>query len=350
MHVLQFALTLAAKGAVVLVMAAVASALFARGSAALRHMAWSAGLCALLLLPALAFILPEVPVARWTAPEFRVTAPVFEESSPRGTAPAFAPPAEIPASTAPVIAAAPSADVVAPVPIDPAPVEGPEHPLAFTESTAVSPTVRIFQIWGAGAALLLLWLALGHLRAARLARRASPALSPEWAELVDEATVLAGLNTAVEVRESTDLTVPATVGVFRPVVLVPESGVEWTFHHRRDVLIHEFAHVLRRDCLTHSIGWIACALHWMNPLAWVALWRTRVEREHACDDIVLRAGARPANTPRSCSRRLTWPGSRSRPEVPVWRWRAALSSPPGSSRFSTPAAGAIRSAPGSRRR
>jgi hypothetical protein len=71
--------------------------------------------------------------------------------------------------------------------------------------------------------------------------------------------------------------------------------VEWSYHHRRDVLVHEFAHVLRRDCLTHSLGWIACALHWINPLAWVALWRTRVEREHACDDIVLRAGARPSD-------------------------------------------------------
>ena len=293
MDVLQFALTLAAKGAVVLVMAAVASAVFARGSAALRHMAWSAGLCALLLLPALTFILPEVPVARWTAPELRATSPVFDEASPRETGPALAPPAEIPASTAPVIAAAPPADMI-PAPIDPAPVEAPESPSAFGEWSSVSSTVRIFQIWGAGAALLLLWLALGHLRAARLARRASPAISPEWAELVDEASMLAGLTTAVEVRESTDLTVPATVGVVRPVVLVPESGVEWSFHHRRDVLIHEFAHVLRRDCLTHSIGWIACALHWMNPLAWVALWRTRVEREHACDDIVLRAGARPS--------------------------------------------------------
>ena len=300
MDVLQFALSLAAKGAVVLVMAAVASAVFARGSAALRHMAWSAGLCALLLLPALAFILPEVPVARWTAPQFRVTTPVFEEASPRGTGPTLAPPAEIPATTAPVIVAAPSADVTPAPPLPPVPSEAPEVSeapgtgSAFVEWSSVSPTVRIFQIWGAGAALLLIWLTLGHLRAARLARRASRAISPEWAELVDEATLLAGLNPPVEVRESTDLTVPATVGIFRPVVLVPEAGVEWSFHHRRDVLIHEFAHVLRRDCLTHSIGWIACALHWMNPLAWVALWRTRVEREHACDDIVLRAGARPS--------------------------------------------------------
>ena len=194
----------------------------------------------------------------------------------------------------PWIVAAPPADVVTPAAVDPAPSGAAQVRSALVEWSSVRPTVRIFQIWGAGTVLLLLWLVLGHLRAARLARRASPALSPEWAELVDEATEMAGLSAPVEVRESTDLTVPATVGVLRPVVLVPEAGVEWSFHHRRDVLIHEFAHVLRRDCLTHSIGWIACALHWMNPLAWVALWRTRVEREHACDDIVLRAGARPS--------------------------------------------------------
>ena len=65
MDPLQFALTLAAKGAVVLVMAAIASALFARSSAAVRHLAWSVGLCALLLLPALAFLLPELPIGNW---------------------------------------------------------------------------------------------------------------------------------------------------------------------------------------------------------------------------------------------------------------------------------------------
>ncbi|HEX9894631.1 MAG TPA: M56 family metallopeptidase [Gemmatimonadales bacterium] len=297
---MEFVLTLAAKGVVVLVMAAVASALFARASAALRHLAWSAGLVGLLLLPVLGFILPEVPVVRW------------QPTTPVSMAPVLAGPAAAPTGSGPVIAGAdlPSAETpvatAAPIPVMEPPtaqayvVEPPTNLApdwaapSFSLSPTTSPTIRLLQIWAIGSAVLLLWLVLGHARAARLARRASRDLSPEWDELIDEAAALAGLTIPAEVRESPDLTVPATVGILHPVVLVPAAGVEWSFSHRRDVLIHEFAHVLRRDCLTHSVGWIACALYWMNPLAWVALWRTRVEREHACDDIVLRAGARPS--------------------------------------------------------
>ena len=64
----------------------------------------------------------------------------------------------------------------------------------------------------------------------------------------------------------------------------------WSDERRRVVLLHELAHVLRGDAVTHLLARTALALHWWNPLAWT-VWREFLnERERATDDLVLGAG------------------------------------------------------------
>jgi hypothetical protein len=54
------------------------------------------------------------------------------------------------------------------------------------------------------------------------------------------------------------------------------------------------AHVKRFDALTQLIAQIAVAVFWFDPLVWFAAHQMRVEREHACDDYVLRDGTAPS--------------------------------------------------------
>ncbi len=138
--------------------------------------------------------------------------------------------------------------------------------------------------------LLLARLLLAMRRLAGLAADSVPA-SPEWLRLLDEQRQRFGIAQAVRLGISAAVAVPVTFGWRRPVVLMPEAARGWGDEQLREVLVHELAHVRRRDWLLQLAARFACALHWFNPLVWLLSRRLRLEAELACDDQVLRAGA-----------------------------------------------------------
>jgi len=272
------------KSAMVLVAAGAITLAMRRASAAARHLVWCLALCGTVVLPGMALIVPGWPWPVLPArQEFALSATSAMAAVPTPTSSVI----DTPFINTPRPDMAKS--LAEPLPAAPRSVHfTPEPPLP----TAVnSPWACLLGTWLAVAFAILAAPLIGRSGLRRLALRARPIRDGDWASLLRELTTHLNLARRVTMLRSHRATMPMTWGSLRPVVLLPASADDWPSARRRDVLLHELAHVQRFDCLTQAVAQVACALYWFNPLAWLAARRMRIERERACDDIVLRAGS-----------------------------------------------------------
>lgn len=82
---------------------------------------------------------------------------------------------------------------------------------------------------------------------------------------------------------------PALVGLWNPRVALPaDFEARFTPAERQLILAHEDVHRARRDNAWNLLATLLAALHWWNPLAWLAARRMQADQELACDAVVLR--------------------------------------------------------------
>jgi uncharacterized protein (TIGR03435 family) len=95
-------------------------------------------------------------------------------------------------------------------------------------------------------------------------------------------------------RESSDLVVPAAVGLLHPVVMLPSGWRGWSRETRRAVLAHEFAHIRRHDAVGAALGRLAKCVFWFHPLAWAVSRKVAELAELACDAAALESVRDPS--------------------------------------------------------
>jgi hypothetical protein len=125
--------------------------------------------------------------------------------------------------------------------------------------------------------------------------RQAQGVESSWVMLARTLATRLRLRRRVRIFKTDRISMPMTWGLTRSTVLLPEEADKWSSECRWIVLAHELTHVKRRDCLMQALAQLACAAYWFNPLVWFAAWRLRVERELACDDHVLEAGAKASD-------------------------------------------------------
>lgn len=228
-----------ASSLLILVVIALRALLGRRISAGLRYALWAAVLVRL-LVPVMLFRVP-VPAA-WPPETGRAAVETADRSAPGLEGDTGA---ELPAVS--------------------------EFPASAAEPVEVSRVPAC--LWAAGSAVFAAVLAASNVRFARRLRRARVPL-----EVPD---------CPLPVYLAEGLPSPCLFGLVRPAVyLTPGTAADPAA--LRHVLAHETAHFRRGDHVWNLLRSLALALHWWNPLVWLAASLSRRDCELACDQGALR--------------------------------------------------------------
>lgn len=220
---------------------ALGSMLLRKKSAALQHFWLTLGMSALLILPALFMLLPEI--------EWQVL-PALNQSSPM------------------------SSEVFTQVYSLLLLMNKPQWLMLATA------------IYLLGIFWLLFYLALGLLAVAVQTREAKQCGDYELVHLLEQLCNELGIARRVRLVLSDAVSSPQMWGLTKPVIMLPVDAPGWANERKLSVLLHELGHVARCDWATTLAVKICCALFWFLPPIWWMAKRLFHCAEVACDDFI----------------------------------------------------------------
>ncbi|HWD90249.1 MAG TPA: M56 family metallopeptidase [Mucilaginibacter sp.] len=113
-------------------------------------------------------------------------------------------------------------------------------------------------------------------------------LDPQWENRITQMAETFGIKQTVSLLESGIAKVPLVIGYLKPVILIPVGLVNALGPQEVEaILLHEMAHISRRDYLVNLLQSFVETLFFFNP---AVLWLSsliRAERENCCDDIAV---------------------------------------------------------------
>ena len=145
------------------------------------------------------------------------------------------------------------------------------------------PAAMLISVWAIGVVLLTILAMTRHYRTRRrLLQRPVRPMPPDVEELVMRLVRAIPSRSVPPVIVRDDVRGPCVVGVLRPVVVLPSFMLDRRVELEHAVL-HELAHVKRRDPLVNALCLGLHLVYWFHPMVWFARRRLATLREVACD-------------------------------------------------------------------
>ena len=137
---------------------------------------------------------------------------------------------------------------------------------------------------------LVLWGTIK--KAARFRRRllfCKPVEDDGILQMVEQQKRNLGVTRDIALLKCNDIPSPAVFGYWKPCILLPTVFLEKMSRERLNgILLHEICHIRRRDLLRNAAWLTARAVHWFNPLVWMAYRLYQEDVELCCDQMVIR--------------------------------------------------------------
>ena len=156
------------------------------------------------------------------------------------------------------------------------------------------PVVVTFYIFGI--LLQLFVITKGYKQLSKLKKNSLSVVPDQWKAIFAHVTDKLNIKKQIQFNLSAIVNVPLVIGYLKPVVLFPVALVNQLDNDQVEaILIHELSHIRRNDFLLNLIKTAIETLLFYNPFVWMAGRFIHIEREHACDDLVLKITGKPLN-------------------------------------------------------
>jgi len=99
----------------------------------------------------------------------------------------------------------------------------------------------------------------------------------------------ASLAAKIKFYTGKNIKVPFASGLFEAKIFLPEHVLTWSENERWAVILHEIAHIKRKDVMVMAVQNMLQIIYFFHPLVWLANVQISRYREKACDDFAIQA-------------------------------------------------------------
>jgi beta-lactamase regulating signal transducer with metallopeptidase domain len=236
----------------------------------LKHLLWLCAILSFMLIPFLSYMMPGIPVAT-----IKIT---DEHSEAYKTVTSLISAQENGAGAAGEIAT--------------------YAPIAFrTNNLTVHSIMRwhicVLMLWLTGVGFSSFRIIRGKIGVCRLTKNRKLIQDSNSTLMLKSVSEDMGINREIDIGRSPRCTIPFMYNFFKPTIVFPVDSERWSTAKTRAVLLHELAHIKRKDNLTRFIARMICALFWYVPFLWIAYSSLYLEQEESCDAFVIHKGIQP---------------------------------------------------------